>query len=92
MLSMTVRLCYRTRVFNLSGSKLVRYHSCDEDVVFSGLLHVGDIIREVNNQEVHTPEQLMDIVRLSPNTVTFKIIPNYDVQQYQTKVSSSGIS
>ncbi|XP_064598047.1 protein PALS2-like [Liolophura sinensis] len=51
-----------------------------------GLLHVGDIIREVNNQEVHTPEQLMDIVRLSPNTVTFKIIPNYDVQQYQTKV------
>lgn len=42
-----------------------------------GLLHVGDIIKEVNGIPVFTPQQLMDIIRNADRSVTLKIIPTY---------------
>lgn len=41
-----------------------------------GLLHVGDIILEVNGQEVYSPEQLQEQLRKSAESVTFKISPS----------------
>ncbi|RWS03997.1 MAGUK p55 subfamily member 6-like protein [Dinothrombium tinctorium] len=42
-----------------------------------GLLHVGDIILEVNGVEVHTPEELNEQLRHSKGSVTFKISPSF---------------
>lgn len=41
-----------------------------------GLLHVGDIILEVNGQEISSPEQLQDQLKRSTESVTFKISPS----------------
>lgn len=48
-----------------------------------GLLHVGDIIKEVNGIPVFTPQQLMDIIRNADRSITLKIIPTY-LQRHQT--------
>ncbi|CAM2712706.1 unnamed protein product [Rotaria socialis] len=42
-----------------------------------GLLHVGDIIKEINGEIVNTPEELQDKLRNARGAVTFKVIPNY---------------
>lgn len=41
-----------------------------------GLLHVGDIILEVNGQEIDSPEQLQEELRKSEESVVFKISPS----------------
>ncbi|KAL5005850.1 hypothetical protein ScPMuIL_017008 [Solemya velum] len=51
-----------------------------------GLLHVGDIIKEVNGMPVSTPEQLMDIIRNTEGNITLKIIPTYQEQQASSQV------
>lgn len=40
-----------------------------------GLLHVGDIIKEVNGLQVFSPEQLMEIIRYTEGSITLKIVP-----------------
>ncbi|XP_069108709.1 protein PALS2-like [Argopecten irradians] len=40
-----------------------------------GLLHVGDIIKEVNGLQVFSPEQLMEIIRFTEGSITLKIVP-----------------
>jgi len=52
-----------------------------------GLLHVGDIIKEINGQEVLTPEQLQDLMKKYSGTITFKIIPTSQDQNSSMKVS-----
>lgn len=42
-----------------------------------GLLHVGDVIKEINGEIVNTPEELQDKLRNARGAVTFKVIPNY---------------
>lgn len=42
-----------------------------------GLLHVGDIVTEVNGSTIKTPEDLMDQVRKSKGSVNFKVIPSF---------------
>lgn len=42
-----------------------------------GLLHVGDIIKEINGEIVNTPEELQDKLRNARGAVTFKVVPNY---------------
>jgi PDZ domain-containing secreted protein len=54
-----------------------------------GLLHVGDVIKEVNGIPVSTPEQLMDIIRSTDAGITLKIIQNYTEQQPQAQVCMS---
>ncbi|CAF0941881.1 unnamed protein product [Didymodactylos carnosus] len=45
-----------------------------------GLLHVGDIIKEMNGEVVHTPEDLQDKLRSARGAVTFKVVPSdYDL-------------
>lgn len=41
------------------------------------LLHVGDVIVAVNNQEVKTPEEFIAAVKRSSGSVTFKVIPSF---------------
>lgn len=48
-----------------------------------GLLHVGDIIKEVNGIPVFTPQQLMDIIRNADRSITLKIIPTY-IEKHHT--------
>jgi len=55
----------------------------------SGLLHVGDIIKEINGQEVLTPEQLQELMKKYSGTITFKIIPTSQDQNSSMKVSLS---
>lgn len=44
-----------------------------------GLLHVGDIIKEINGQEVGDPDHLQEIMAKCSGSITFKILPNcYD--------------
>ncbi|CAF0879165.1 unnamed protein product [Adineta ricciae] len=42
-----------------------------------GLLHVGDIIKEINGEIVNTPEELQDKLRNARGAVTFKVVPGY---------------
>ncbi|XP_025093286.1 MAGUK p55 subfamily member 6-like isoform X1 [Pomacea canaliculata] len=42
-----------------------------------GLLHVNDIVREVNGIPVCTPEQLMEVIMDSDPSITFKVVPSY---------------
>ena len=56
-------------------------------VMLLGLLHVGDIIKEINGQEVLTPEQLQDLMKKYSGTITFKIIPTSQDQNSSMKVS-----
>ncbi|XP_014669759.1 PREDICTED: MAGUK p55 subfamily member 6-like isoform X2 [Priapulus caudatus] len=42
-----------------------------------GLLHVGDIIKEVNGIEVRTPEELQLHMKKAVGSITLKIIPSY---------------
>ncbi|XP_005096273.1 MAGUK p55 subfamily member 2 [Aplysia californica] len=42
-----------------------------------GMLHVGDIIREVNGLPVATPEQLMEMIIDSDPEITLKIVPSF---------------
>lgn len=48
-----------------------------------GLLHVGDIVREVNNRPVMSPQMLMDEIRRADSRVNLKIIPRH-VDRQQT--------
>lgn len=51
-----------------------------------GLLHVGDIIKEVNGQEVTDPNQLTNMLKKINGTVTFKVLPCQDEQVGQQQV------
>jgi len=51
-----------------------------------GLLHVGDVIKEINGQEVLTPEQLQELMKKYNGTITFKIIPTSQDQNSSMKV------
>jgi guanylate kinase len=42
-----------------------------------GMLHVGDIIREVNGNPVVTPEMMMELIIDSDPDITLKIIPSF---------------
>uniref|UniRef100_A0A2C9M8V5 PDZ domain-containing protein n=1 Tax=Biomphalaria glabrata TaxID=6526 RepID=A0A2C9M8V5_BIOGL len=42
-----------------------------------GMLHVGDIIREVNGVPVATPEMMMDLIIDSDPDITLKITPSF---------------
>lgn len=42
-----------------------------------GLLHVDDVVREVNSIPVCTPEQLMEVIMESDADITFKVVPSY---------------
>ncbi len=52
----------------------------------SGLLHVGDIVKEVNGQEVTDPNQLTNMLKKVNGTVTFKVLPCTDEQVGQQQV------
>jgi len=65
-------------------------------MMLSGLLHVGDIIKEINGQEVLTPDQLQELMKKYNGTITFKIIPasqdqNSSMKVWQFVLYSSGI-
>jgi len=53
----------------------------------SGLLKVGDVIKEINGQEVLTPEQLQELMKKYSGTITFKIIPSSQDQNASMKVT-----
>lgn len=43
-----------------------------------GLLHVGDIIKEVNGHEVgNNPKELQELLKNISGSVTLKILPSY---------------
>ncbi|XP_005804708.2 MAGUK p55 subfamily member 6-like isoform X1 [Xiphophorus maculatus] len=43
-----------------------------------GMLHTGDVIREVNGQEVGSnPEELQELLRNCSGSVTLKVLPSY---------------
>ncbi|KAL7060512.1 hypothetical protein AAHC03_09918 [Spirometra sp. Aus1] len=60
-----IREVYVKRV--MAGSQIER----------QGLLHEGDIIREVNGVPIDSPETLQEQIIKSPSTVTMKILPAY---------------
>jgi len=55
----------------------------------SGLLHVGDVIKEINGQEVLTPEHLQELIKKYSGTITFKIIPTSQDQNSSMKVCAA---
>jgi hypothetical protein len=45
-----------------------------------GLLHDGDIIKEINGEPVSTPEELQEKLKVAKGSVTLKVVPSsYDV-------------
>ena len=55
--------------------------------VLLGLLHVGDIIKEINGQEVNSPEQMTDVMRKAGQMLTLKILPTLYDNNVQSQVS-----
>lgn len=51
-----------------------------------GLLKEGDIIREINGVVVDKPETLQEQLKISPETVTMKIIPAFKEKKGTTQV------
>ncbi len=49
-----------------------------------GLLHEGDIIKEINGEPVATPEDLQELLRLAKGSITLKVVPSY----YDVPISS----
>lgn len=49
-----------------------------------GLLHEGDIIKEINGESVFTPEELQEKLRIAKGSVTLKVVPSY----YDVPISS----
>lgn len=43
-----------------------------------GLLHVGDVILEVNGEPVSTPEDLQSIISKAHESVTLRVGPGFD--------------
>lgn len=42
-----------------------------------GLLHEGDIIKEVNGEPVSSPEELQEKLRAAKGSITLKVVPSY---------------
>ncbi|XP_076374128.1 protein PALS2-like isoform X4 [Tachypleus tridentatus] len=60
------------------GDNLVIARILSEGIIDrQGLLHVGDIIMEVNGVEVHTPQQLQEQLKDINGSITFKIMSTY---------------
>lgn len=60
-----------------------------------GLLHVGDVILEVNGVEVYTPEDLQTEISKSADSVTLKIGPRDSPDKlitHEPQVTTNGIS
>ena len=51
-----------------------------------GLLHVGDIIQEINGIPVASPEQMMDIIKYTEGSITLKIVPTVQEQHLKSQV------
>lgn len=49
-----------------------------------GLLHEGDIIKEINGEPVATPEELQELLRVAKGSITLKVVPSY----YDVPISS----
>ena len=49
-----------------------------------GLLHEGDIIKEINGEPVSTPEELQELLRIAKGSITLKVVPSY----YDVPISS----
>ena len=59
-----------------------------------GLLHVGDIIKEVNGHEVgNNPKELQELLKNISGSVTLKILPSYrdtiSPQQVSNKIHAN---
>lgn len=68
--------------FNLRIARVLAGSVIDKQ----GMLHVGDIIKEVNGIPVATPEQLMDIIRVAESEITFKIIPTIQDHNFKSQM------
>ena len=55
----------------------------------AGLLHVGDIIKEINGQEVLDPDHLQDLMRKATGSITLKILPSYHEETGQSQVGTA---
>lgn len=59
-------------------------------VAQQGLLHVGDIIKEVNGQPVGSdPRALQELLRSASGSVILKILPSYQEPHLPRQVSPS---
>lgn len=57
-----------------------------------GLLHVGDIIKEVNGHEVgNNPKELQELLKNISGSVTLKILPSYRDNIIPQQVSSTTV-
>ncbi|XP_063315345.1 MAGUK p55 subfamily member 2 isoform X1 [Pelobates fuscus] len=68
--------------FRVEGGELVIARILHGGVIDQqGLLHVGDVIREVNGREVGSdPQALQDMLREASGSVVLKILPSYQEQ------------
>lgn len=68
--------------FRVEGGELVIARILHGGVIDQqGLLHVGDVIREVNGKEVGSdPQALQDMLREASGSVVLKILPSYQEQ------------
>lgn len=62
---------------------------CEREMRVAGLLHVGDVIKEVDGIEVKDPDQLSDMIRRAKGSMTFKIIPSNWDQNARSHVGCS---
>ncbi len=64
--------------------------SLNSSIFALGLLHVGDIIKEINGQDVDDPDQLTEMMKKSSGSVTLKVLPSYYDTGNFSQVSGRG--
>ena len=47
---------------------------------------MGDIIKEINGQEVNSPEQMTEVMKKAGQTLTLKILPTYYDRAVQSQI------
>lgn len=77
--------------FRVEGGELVIARILHGGMVAQqGLLHVGDIIKEVNGQPVGSdPRALQELLRSASGSVILKILPSYQEPHLPRQVSPS---
>lgn len=55
-----------------------------------GLLHLGDIILEINGIAVHTPEELQNEISKAKDNITMKVGPNVEEEMKSAKLVMGG--
>lgn len=90
---MTLTLCQGVTFRVVRGEMVIARILHGSSIDRQGMLHTGDIIREVNGQEVGSdPLELQELLRDCNGSITLKVLPSYKDTPAPPQVGSKKVS